>query len=139
MQRLIDESDIQRVLMLYAESLDRRDYDALDAVFTADATSHYEGIGHFDGIEAIKGLMVNVLERCGPTQHFIGTVRIAVDGNSAEARCYLQAIHVGKGEHTGKLLTVWGEYRDRLQRTAEGWRIVHRELASIHSEGDIGL
>ncbi|MFV8816127.1 nuclear transport factor 2 family protein [Haliea sp. E17] len=139
LQRLTDESDIHRVLTLYAELLDRRDYDGLDAVFTADATTHYEGVGNFDGIAAIKGLMSKVLDQCGPTQHLLGTVRVEVDGDTAQASCYLQAIHVGRGDYASNLHTVWGEYRDRLQRTPQGWRITHRELAGIHAEGDIGL
>ena len=36
-------------------------------------------------------------------------------------------------------MTVWGEYSDRLVRTADGWRIAHRTLTSLHSTGDIGL
>ncbi len=138
-QRVLDESDIHRILAEYAEALDRREYDRLDRVFTPDATTHYVGIGHFNGIDAIKGLMAKVLDQCGPTQHLLGTMRIEPQGDEAEARCYLQAIHRGKGEFADSLHTVWGEYRDRLQRTADGWRIVHRELHSIHAEGDIGL
>lgn len=139
LETLLDEARIHRLLTRYAEALDARDYDALDEVFAEDASAHYEGIGHFAGRDAIKGLMRRALEPCGPTQHLLGTVRIDVTGTHAQARCYLQAIHVGKGDYTGKLYTVWGEYRDRLELTAGGWRIAHRELAGIHAEGDIGL
>ena len=140
LQALIDEAEIHRLLTRYAEALDTRDYAALDEVFTENATSNYEGIGKFDGREAIRGLMRRALEQCGPTQHLLGTVRIElIDDSHARARCYLAAIHVGKGEYEGKLYTVWGEYRDRLEKVTAGWRIVHRELAGIHAEGDIGM
>jgi hypothetical protein len=36
------------------------------------------------------------------------------------------------------MLTVWGEYRDRLELRPEGWRIVHRELTVLHASGEIG-
>lgn len=139
METLLEAAEIERVLNLYATALDGRDWMALEGVFSRDATAHYEGIGHFDGRDAIVELVRSVLSQCGPTQHLLGNVRIEVDGDEAQAKCYLQAIHAGLGDYEGRTLTVWGEYRDRLQRTGEGWRIVHRELAAIHSEGDIGI
>ncbi|MDD3352074.1 nuclear transport factor 2 family protein [Zoogloea sp.] len=135
---LLDEARIGKVLMGYAEALDRRDWPALEQVFTADATAHYTSIGHFEGREAIIEVVRQALSVCGPTQHLIGTVRIAVHGDGATARCYLQAIHAGLGDYRDRTLTVWGEYRDRLVRRPEGWRIAHRELALIHMSGDIG-
>lgn len=135
---LLDEARIGKLLMRYAEALDRRDWAQLEQVFTADATAHYASIGQFAGREAIIGVVREALSACGPTQHLIGTVRVRVAGDSATACCYLQAIHAGLGEHRSRTLTVWGEYRDRLVRRPEGWRIAHRELALIHMSGDIG-
>lgn len=136
---LLEQARIQSVLNLYATALDARDWAALDGVFTADASANYGELGEFRGRQAIVDLVSHVLNQCGPTQHLLGNYRIAVDGDSATAACYLQAIHVGLGAHQGKLMTVWGEYRDRLVKTADGWRIVHRQLAGIHAEGDIGV
>lgn len=138
-ETLLEEAAIQRVLNRYASSLDARDWKGLDGVFTEDATAHYEGIGHFHGREAIVGLVRSVLDQCGPTQHLLGTVRVDVRGEEAEAKCYLQAIHVGQGDYEGDVMTVWGEYHDKLKRTENGWRISFLELSTIHSQGDIGL
>lgn len=138
-ETLRDQADIQVVLNLYATALDSRNWPALDGVFTANASAHYEGVGHFDGRPAIVNLVRQVLEQCGPTQHLLGTYCIEVDGGTARARCYLAAIHAGIGEYEGKTQTVWGEYRDKLVKTPHGWRIAHRELAIIHGEGDIGI
>jgi hypothetical protein len=46
---------------------------------------------------------------------------------------------VGIGDYKGQSVMLWGEYRDRLERRPEGWRIVHRELVPFHATGDIGL
>lgn len=139
METLLEEAKIERIINLYASALDNRDWQALEQVFTPDAVCNYGEVGVFEGRDAIQGLVQHVLGQCGPTQHLLGNVSIRVNGSEAEAHCYLQAIHPGLGDYEGQLLTVWGEYRDKLKRTADGWRITHRELASIHSEGDIGL
>jgi ketosteroid isomerase-like protein len=135
-----DVEQIRAVLTLYAKSLDRRDFPALKRVFTADATGNYFAAGTYKGVDAISAFIERVLTQCGRTQHLLGSIDIQVNGNEATASTYLQAIHVGKKPgFEGKIMTVWGEYRDKLLRTADGWRISYRELETIHAEGDIGV
>lgn len=139
LETLLERAAIQSVLDLYATALDNRDWAALDEVFAKEASTHYEGMGHFDGRDAIVQFISQVLNQCGPTQHLLGNYRIEVDGDTATAKCYLAAIHAGIGDYQGQTQTVWGEYRDRLVKTPAGWRIVHHELAGIHGEGDVGI
>ena len=139
LETLLERAAIQSVLDLYATALDNRDWAALDEVFAAEASTHYEGMGHFDGRDAIVRFISQVLNQCGSTQHLLGNYRIEIDGDTATAKCYLAAIHAGIGDYQGQTQTVWGEYRDRLVKTPAGWRIVHRELAGIHGEGDVGI
>ena len=136
-QQLEESRDI---LVRYAKSLDRRDYAALRRVFTPDATGNYFGAGTHQGAEKIAAFIERALSQCGPTQHLLGSIEVDVKGDAATANCYLQAIHVGKrAGYEGKVLTVWGIYRDRLVRTPEGWRIQYRELETTHADGDIGM
>jgi ketosteroid isomerase-like protein len=135
-----DIEAIRAVLTLYAKSLDRLDFAAMKRVFTPDATGNYHETGSYQGVDQLSGLFARVLGQCGPTQHLLGSMDIQVRGDEATASTYLQAIHIGsKPGFEGKRLTVWGEYRDQLVRTPEGWRIRHRELAPIHAEGDVGF
>jgi len=135
-----DIEAIRNVLTLYAKSLDRRDFAAMKRVFTPDATGNYHESGSYQGVETLSAFFAKVLGQCGPTQHLLGSMDIQVQGDRATASTYLQAIHIGsKPGFEGKRLTVWGEYRDQLVRTAEGWRIRHRELVPIHAEGDAGI
>src|SRR5690606_19718893 len=78
---LLEQARIQSVLNLYATALDARDWAALDGVFTADASANYGELGEFRGRQAIVDLVSHVLNQCGPTQHLLGTYRIAVDGD----------------------------------------------------------
>lgn len=136
---LADRKSIEGILVDYATALDSKQYHLLGDVFTADAQVEYTGIGHCDGLAEVQALVSGVLDQCAETQHILSNYRIDIDGDTARARCYLQALHVGKGDFSGKTLTVWGEYSDELQRIAGSWRIHKRQLRTLHSEGDIGL
>lgn len=138
-QALADRQAIEDVLLGYATALDRRDWPALDKVFSADAVTDYRGIGVFEGRPAVTGVIADFLGRCGATQHMITNIRVALHSTeSASAACYLQATHAGKGEYQGRTMTVWGEYTDCVERRAEGWRIVHRTLEVFNVAGDVG-
>jgi 3-phenylpropionate/cinnamic acid dioxygenase small subunit len=135
----MESNAIHDVLVAYATALDSKQYDQLSDVFLEDATAHYVGVGDCHGLSQIVTLVSSVLDQCAGTQHLLGNFRIQVNGSEATAQCYLQAIHVGKGDFAESMMTVWGEYSDKLVLTANGWRIAHRELRSIHGQGDIGL
>ncbi len=137
--KLLMLREIEDLILEYAIALDRKDYDLLDNIFTPDAHVEYLGIGDCHGCDAVKGLVTGVLEQCAETQHMLSNIRIKLNGDTATASCYLQAIHVGKGDHEGQLLTIWGEYLDELILTDSGWRISKRQLRTIFSQGDVGL
>ncbi|MNG00245.1 hypothetical protein D3C84_831740 [compost metagenome] len=108
-------------------------------MFAADAVAAYQDIGEFRGPAAIIGLIDSVIARCATTQHLLSNVQVDIRGQRATASSYLQAIYVGTGVHAGELQTLWGEYRDELEKRPEGWRIVRRELRTLHNQGDVGL
>jgi len=134
-----DYREIEAVIIRYASALDKKQYELLGEVFTPEATANYVGLAKCEGLDSIIKLVSGVLDQCGNTQHLLGNIQIELDGNHAKASCYLQAIHVGLGDHSDQVLTVWGEYKDQLVKTAAGWRITFRELSQLHAEGDIGL
>ncbi|NHO66866.1 nuclear transport factor 2 family protein [Aestuariicella hydrocarbonica] len=139
MKKLVHERDIKNVLIEYATALDSKIYERLENVFLPDSLAVYYGVGECQGLAEITALVSGVLSQCGQTQHLLSNYQIQVEGQIAWAKCYLQAIHVGKGDYEGELMTVWGEYSDELKLTDQGWRIARRELETLHSQGDIGL
>lgn len=138
-EMLMEHKAIEGVLLDYAAALDGRHWAGLTEIFGADAVADYRGIGVFEGREEIVGVVRDFLEACGPTQHMITNIRVDLQGGTAQSSCYLQATHGGIGAHAGHTMTVWGEYRDRLERRPEGWRIVHRTLVVQHVAGDVGV
>jgi len=139
LETLLDHAQIEAVLMAYTTALDERDWRALEDVFVPEASADYGVVGEFHGRTAVIEVVRNFLQRCGPTQHLLGNIRTTVQSDEAQARCYIQAIHAGIGEHLSQTMTLWGEYRDRLERREEGWRILHRELHVQHVLGDVGV
>jgi ketosteroid isomerase-like protein len=138
-QNFADHLEIQQVINLYASAIDKHQWSALESVFTEDAEADFIELGVFKGRQTISDLISSVLTQCSVTQHLLGNINIEVEGDTASASCYLSALHVGLGDYAAETMTVWGEYKDKLVRTSEGWRIVHRTLVSMYSEGDIGL
>lgn len=129
-----DRFEIQAVVDRYATALDRRDWDLLEQVFTRDVV--------FDSGEwvakSLDEYVANVktyLGGCGPTQHLLGNHRIELDGDRATCACYVRAFHLDRDRGADLTYDMGGEYRDRLERTPDGWRIVHRTLEVLYEVG----
>jgi len=132
---IIDQMEVIDVLNRYATACDSRDWGLFDRVFTPDVETEYGGPNSFsnrkDTVEMIQGM----LGGCGPTQHLLGNFRITLNDDTADSVCSVRAFHAGIGQAEGKTLEVWAEYRDRLVRTAEGWRIAKRTMVNTWVEG----
>jgi ketosteroid isomerase-like protein len=136
---MLDKQRIQEVLVRYAAAVDGQNMKGFDEVFVPEATADY-GLGsELKGREAIVGMIGGTMGKVSGSQHLLGNFRIIVDGDKATSTTAVQAILVGVGDYKGQHLMLWGEYRDRLERRPEGWRLVRRELAAFHATGDIGL
>lgn len=131
---LVDRQAIVDVTIAYCWALDSHEWDALDNVFTPDATA---ALGHeVDGIEAIKARVREALEPLDASQHFVGTHEVRVSGDHATCRCYLQAQHVRGGVDGEDTFMFAGRYEDEFVRTADGWRIQRRDLIAMWTAGN---
>jgi hypothetical protein len=107
---------------------------AIDQVFARDATCDYVSSG---GIKAAREVMAWLARALAPwpaNVHAVSNVTIEFDAEraSARTRCYFVA-PMGRGE-MGKdqvVITSSGLYIDRVRKTAEGWRIVEREMRML--------
>jgi 3-phenylpropionate/cinnamic acid dioxygenase small subunit len=121
---------IQNLLATYAFGLDEKDFDALDQVFTPDASFDYTATGGIAGDwSKIKPWLKAALARFPTTQHLVGLPRIRLNGD--RATCATMLFNPMLLNHNGKdiIFFVGGTYRDELVRTAQGWRI-HRRVES---------
>lgn len=132
---LSDKQEITEVCYRYAHAVDSRDWEALAACFTPDADAHYEGLPDCVGYPAIEATCRNALEPLSASQHLIANVVATPNGDTADSVCYFQAQHVRDEAQ----LIIAGRYRDRLVRTADGWKIAERNLDVMWRQGTPGL
>lgn len=130
----MSEEAIRAGLAHFARILDGKHWDRVDTVFASDATFDY-GLGEASGIEALVANFRRYLDRCGATQHLIGSILIELDGERATSHAYVQARHVAR-DPDGRFFDSNGEYVDRWERRGEGWRIVRRDARWFMHTGD---
>jgi uncharacterized protein (TIGR02118 family) len=135
-QSLLDEREIIRGLSRFARILDGKQWDRLGDVFAQDITFDYGTGGDQHGMAALTTNMRRFLDRCGGTQHLIGSILVDVDGDRATSRSYVQARHQRANDPAGPIFDSNGEYVDLWERRAEGWRIVRRDALWAAHAGD---
>ena len=137
--RLLDESEIQKVLFRYAQALDEKDWTLLATCFLESAIGDYEMIGRLEGYAAIEGICRKALDPMSHTQHLIGNVLINVDQDEALSSCYFQAQHVRPDFPGGSMNIIAGRYEDQLVRTDAGWKIRERKLSVLWTSGNAAI
>lgn len=136
---LLTESAITRKLGEFARILDQKAWDRLGDVFAHDIAFDYGTGGDQHGMAALTANMRRFLDGCGPTQHLIGSIIIDVDGQQAVSRAYVQARHQRANDPLGAIIDSNGEYVDRWEERAEGWRIIRRDALWATHHGDMAI
>ncbi len=133
-----DHTAIVDLTIRYCWALDDRDWDALDEVFTSDATADLSGHTCVDR-SAIVARCRAALDPLDTSHHMVSNHVVTVDGDTATSRCYLQAQHTRRGVDGGDNWLLGGRYLDSLARTDAGWRITHRNLITVWTEGNLAV
>jgi hypothetical protein len=119
---LADRVELAEMAALYGDLIDERDWAGLDRVFTADAVFDMTdiGVGAVEGLEAIREHMRGARH---PLAHHITNVYIE-SGDPVRLRS--RVIGILDDRRAGS-----GFYRDRVVKTAAGWRIEHRHFRLV--------
>ena len=125
-----DQHDIAEVLVRYATGIDRRDWELFRTCWADPVELDYTGIARWESGEAITEFMATSHADMGHTMHRLSNLAIDVDGDTATARSYVDAVLMAGDGQSG--LNAIGFYDDRLARTADGWRITHRTYTPVH-------
>lgn len=126
----MDRLDIADVLVRYATGIDRRDWGLFRTCFTADVHADYGDIGEWHSVDAIVEYMAASHEPMGHTLHRLTNLAVALDGDRATTRAYVDAILMAPDGGSG--LNAVGFYDDELVRTGGGWRIARRRFTMVH-------
>jgi hypothetical protein len=127
LQELSDRQEIQDLMVAYCYAIDRRQWDELDEVFTADAVIDYtEMVGFRGNLAETKEFLVKGLAQLAAYQHSISTSQVRVSGDAAHGRtlCSNPMVIDAHGVKQTMFVGLW--YRDVFVRTPKGWRISER-------------
>ncbi|MGO9510667.1 MAG: nuclear transport factor 2 family protein [Mycobacterium sp.] len=124
-----DRQDISDLLVRYATGIDRRDWPLFRTVFTDDCELDYGVIGSWKGVDAVTDFMEKTHELAGHTLHRLSNQVIEVDGDTALARTYVDALIMVGDEGAG--VNGVGFYDDEIVRTPDGWRIARRKFTNV--------
>ncbi len=136
-QEISDRLEIQEMLVAYATAIDRKDFDALDRIFTEDAHIDYTAFGAIAGTRAeMKEFLASSMAQLTACQHLMANPEIHFDGDRATGRvmCYnALGFPTGDGDSQIALLGMW--YIDEYIRTSAGWRISRRNQERSWTKG----
>ncbi len=111
----------------YAQASDRRDGDALLALFDSQGVIEMPGMrleGH-EQLASVPGILANMFVA---TQHKVHNVLVDTDGDRAQGEVYCTASHLRENEQ-GLEVEDWAiRYQDEYIREGEQWRYLRREL-----------
>ncbi|MEV0358646.1 nuclear transport factor 2 family protein [Nocardia sp. NPDC050697] len=124
-----DRLDITDLLVRYASGIDRRDWPLFRTVFTPDCELDYGEIGRWHGVDEVTDFMERAHAAAGHTLHRLSNIAIAVDGDRATARTYVDSLVLTSDGASGVQAT--GYYDDDLLRTEAGWRVHRRRFTAV--------
>ena len=124
-----DRQDISELLVRYATAIDRRDWPLFRTVFTDDCELDYGEIGAWRGVDAVAEFMEQVHALAGHTMHRLSNQAVAVDGDKATARTYIDGLIMTADNNSG--VNAIGYYDDEIVRAADGWRIARRRYTQV--------
>tara|TARA_B100000900_G_scaffold83585_3_gene67572 strand:+ start:285 stop:725 length:441 start_codon:yes stop_codon:yes gene_type:complete len=118
-----DRVEIHELPGRYGDSIDDRNWAALDSVFTQDAVFDLTGVGSriCNGLDDIKSFMES--EAAHPRTHMMTNIYADSDEEGITLRFRIVAL-IGKG------LTSTASYYDKIVKTEDGWRTQHRYVSS---------
>lgn len=135
LQEMSDRFEIQDLIVGYCYAVDNRDYDALDACFTADAEIDYsEMVGVKGSLPEIKAFLRESLAAVNAFQHAVSTTQYTITGDTAKTRTAVynpMVITEGDGDRV-MVFGLW--YLHDYIRTADGWRISRLYEQRCYSE-----
>lgn len=137
LQEISDRLEIQELLVRYSDTVDRRDWDGWEEVFTEDAVIDYTEMGGPRGsVKETRAFLEKAMPMFSSHQHMIGNTVLELDGDTAKARtiCFNPMVMPQDGGEPHVFFCgLW--YRDVLVRTPTGWRIKDRyeERSYMHN------
>ncbi len=127
MNELTDRLAIQDILTRYAAGVDDRNLQMYRDCFSDDAVIVGFSGGTVTGADTWTEEVKSKLAAFEATQHMLGPQLVAIDGDKANTRTDVQALHYLK-DKPGTTMTLWAVYLTDYQRIDGEWKITRHEL-----------
>ena len=124
-----DRIALQDVMLRYAAGVDDRDLDLYESCFAQDCEIVGFGDSTVSGATAWRAYVENALSKYGATQHMLGPQLATINGDVADCRTDVQALHYLL-EPQGATLTLWATYKTQMRKIDGEWKISRHELVS---------
>jgi hypothetical protein len=124
LRELTDRAEVSELCDRYVLHLDKdRDNDDwLASVFTEDAHLIFP-MGEYKGLDGLAAFQRMARDTFSRTHHLSSNHVIRLDGDRAEVRAHLMAVHVREGAEPGTHFDIGGHYEAAAVRTPAGWRL----------------
>ncbi|KAJ6021375.1 NTF2-like protein [Penicillium herquei] len=135
----------QNILFDWAESLDTKNWDKLDSLFTRSITVDYGGVVGFENVSTPKGFIESLAHPASlgkdaiSTQHFVGATKWEEVSEKKWVVTYQIRVahwHSKQGADV-RNANGYGLNTMEFELTEEGWKIVHLKVRPRMMEGDI--
>ncbi|HET6705424.1 nuclear transport factor 2 family protein [Amycolatopsis sp.] len=134
-QRLLDESELRKLVQALPRALDERDFDGYGALFTEDAVMEI-GREVRRGRQAITdGPKRDLLKHYEATYHQLGQLYVDIDKDDATILAYIFAYHLPKASEPMTHEDAGGKYHVVARRTEDGWRIMRCRIEVVLTQG----
>ena len=137
LDQTVDHTAIDRLLRAYADVVNRRAWAELADLFLPDATVELDLVTApprtIHGPAELGAFVGPAIARFGFFEFVILNAHVDLwpdgDRDTATARVFMCELR--QDTETRERSDAFGLYRDRYQRTADGWRFAHRRYRSI--------
>ena len=126
--------ELQDVMLNYAAAADERDLERYGACFTDDVEVVGFGTQTYRGRDAWVSYVWDALQKYSASQHMLGPQLATIDGDDAQTRTDVQALHFLADADTR--LTLWGTYNTTIRRVDGRWLISRHELVVCGTSSD---
>ena len=136
-QYVADRIALMDVMCKYAKAVDERDPALYRSLFADDAVIEGFRGGNLQGADAWLEQWKKALEPYAATQHLLSLQLATVNGDTAQCRTDVQALHYLK-DKPGTTVTLWATYEQEMKRIGGEWKIARHRLVSRGSRVQAG-
>lgn len=129
-----DRHAVEELVSRYGAMADERAFDDAASILADEVVAEYP-FGRHDGLTAVADAGRDGLGAFAATQHVIANLLVEVDGDQAEVRANLIAVHVHDANVPEAHFDLGGVYRFAARRTPQGWRLTRIHLTAVWTAG----